>query len=106
MTFQVTFAPVSNRATWVELIDFPDEDGNGVEITAAEFNVGDGRIVKTLDAGISYDQENARATITIDDSLMRCLCRGTYDIGFVVTIAGEPVQIIEGSVTVYDGNVT
>jgi hypothetical protein len=106
MSFDVTFAPVSNRATWVEMIDFPDEDGNAVEISAAEFNIGNGRIVKTLGSGIEYDDDTGRATITIDDSLMRGLCAGTYNVGFVVTISGEPTQILEGQVPVYDGNVT
>lgn len=106
MSYEVTFAPVSNRATWSEIIEFPDEDGNGVAISAAEFNVGCGRIVKTLGNGITYDQSKAQATILIDDSEMRQLCEGSYPVGFVVTISGEPEQIFEGSVPVINGNVT
>lgn len=105
--YDVSFAPVSNRAAWVEVFEIPDTDGNGVALDDAVFEIDGpcGRIVKKLNDGLSYEQGTATLTLTIDDSEMRRLRPGTARAGLVVTIAGEPVQILVGTVPVIDGEV-
>jgi len=105
--YDVSFAPVSNRATWVEVFEIPDADGNAVALDDAVFEIDGpcGHIVKRLGDGLSYDQSRYTLTLTIDDSDMRKLRPGEARVGLVVTIAGEPVQILVGTVPVIDGEV-
>lgn len=111
------FAVISNKATWqsdtCELVD--DQDGTTTDLTNPALTVD---IVVTIKDPIYSNCVYATASIAngkvivpgpgfswqFEVSNLSNLCAGTYGLGAKVTINGFVTDLIDGTITVVEGN--
>lgn len=115
-TLQATFDPVSNKETWVEAVQFFDQETN--ETLDLEGNVDAVTITVREPGGRSQVLTGTLADSTVSvlpDGViqwefsadqMGALCNRTYDVGAILTKDGQTVQFILGTLPVLDGVVS
>ena len=111
--YDISFAPLSNRASWEFLAELVDEAGDPIDVTGCsiEFQIADRhgwkRLLATTGNGkiVHVDVGKVRWNFTVDD--MRCLEPDTYQTGFTVTnddgtqarqLSVGPLPIVDGVV--------
>lgn len=111
--FTGTLDPASNRATWeltYQLIDADTEDPFDISAaTAIVLTVSDpgGCVVLTASLGqgiaLTTDGTDGQFTSRFESSQMRAICPKTYDVGCVISMDGDDIQLIIGRVPVAEG---
>lgn len=101
----------SNKADWRFTISATDADtGEDIDfstLSAASFVVKDDNNCQRLEATLA----NGKITTPVDTSLefvflasdMEALCTGSYKVGCVYNNNGEIVQLLTGTVSIFDG---
>lgn len=115
-TLQATFDPVSNKETWVEAVQFFDQETS--ETLDLEGNVDAVTIAIREQGTKSQVLSGTLADETVEilpdgviqwefsDDQMGSLCNRTYDIGATLEKDGQTVQFILGTLPVLDGVVS
>lgn len=110
MAYIVNFEQ-SNKADWRFTITATDADtGEDIDfstLTAASFVVKDENNCQKLEATLA----NGKITLPVSTALeflfsatdMETLCAGSYKVGCVYNNNGEIVQLLTGTVSIYDG---
>jgi len=115
-TFSATLDPVTNRETWIDAVQFFDQETNetldlegkidsatitlreqGSKAQVLSGTIADGTIVVLPDGVIQWE-------FSADE--MGSLCNRTYDIGAILTKDGQTVEFLLGSIPVLDGVVS
>lgn len=109
MAYIVNFEQ-SNKADWRFTISATDADtGEDIDfstLTAASFVVKDEnncqKLEATLASGITTPVDTTLEIIFLAPD-METLCAGSYKVGCVYNNNGEVVQLLTGTVSIYDG---
>lgn len=115
-TLQAVFDPVSNRETWVEAVQFYDQEtGDTLDlegnIDAVTITVREQSSKSQVLSGTLADETVAVLADGViqwefSADQMGALCNRTYDVGATLTKDGQTVQFILGSIPVLDGIVS
>jgi hypothetical protein len=102
----------SNSADWTFAITATDaETGEAIDFTGAEValavkdDAGRELLAASLDDGITQPDANT-LLVSFGADLMEDICPGTYKIGCVYALDGATVQLLTGTVSIYDGVAT
>lgn len=108
-------APVSNRASWSEVMEiYDDETDTPIDLTTAtgiSLSVRDPKtqaamLTATIGSGIEIaDDEDGVFVWTFTLAQMSALDPKTYDIGITVTFSDGTTQLLIGHVPVLEGHV-
>jgi hypothetical protein len=99
----------SNKADLIVQISATDADtGDDIDFTGASvlFVVKDEQNCQKLSASIGSgitQPSNLVLEVTFTAIQMECLCPGSYKVGCVALVNGETIQILTGTLSVYDG---
>lgn len=108
MAFNTSFDQ-SNKADWIIDLSATDADtGNDIDFTGAEvlFVVKDQNNCQVLSAEVGDGITLVSATeleVQFTPDQMNALCSGAYKVGCVYLLNGETVQLLVGTVSIYDG---
>lgn len=111
---RTTLPPISNLATWTDIVGIFDEDGDPLDISAATAitlklrdPLSDSDVLSGSLAGgeiaLINDSDDNKFELTFSSSAMSALDPKTYEVGCILTISGEDVQIILGRLPVLRG---
>lgn len=109
---KVSLEAVSNRARWTEQVQVTDDAGALIDLTGATIVF---QVRNQSSGSLILEAKTADGTITIDGTgvyswsftapQMAAVCPGTYDVGVLITLAGEsgPDQHFYGTLIIVDG---
>ncbi len=102
---------ITNSEDWQFSFDVVDENGDDVDISAANITVavrkrGDTTPSFTRTVGDGITVATPRFTCLTPDSTMNDLCPGVYDVGCTVEISSFTSQLFIMTLTVVDGIVS
>lgn len=110
-----TLDPVSNRATWIVNYEITDvETGDLIDLSGVDEITIEIRDPKTQSAILTGTKTGGDIVIsdtgvftwTFSATDMRTLCAKTYEVGCTLTDNSETVQLMIGTLPVYDGVVS
>lgn len=99
----------SNKADWTFDITATDADtGLAIDFTGAAVSLvvkdenNCQKLSASIGSGITQPDANTIEVLFTDEQ-MKALCAGSYKIGCVYSLNGSTVQLLTGTVSVYDG---
>lgn len=109
--YNVTFDPISNRADWIESIEFVDDDTEAVitdlDDVTIEIEVRDRYRCRCLsgstDDGTILPLGGGVMQWHFTADQMRSMCAGTYEVGLIFTRDDITEQELIGTLPVLDG---